>query len=79
MSDSKNRPKNHDGSRLMTDLPLASRIIKAVNKSLQHSGYGKMPALGWDASSKNHIEFAKMAEDTGADAIIVHGRTRSQM
>jgi tRNA-dihydrouridine synthase B len=35
--------------------------------------------LGWDNNTKNHLEFARMAEDCGANALIVHGRTRSQM
>jgi len=70
--------KNFDGSKLMTDLPLASEIITAVKNAV------KIPVtvkcrLGWDFHSRNYIEFAKMAEDSGADAIIVHGRTRSQM
>lgn len=70
--------KNSDGAKLMTNLPLASSIISAVKSAI------KIPVtvkcrLGWDFSSKNYIEFAKMAQDSGADAIIIHGRTRSQM
>lgn len=70
--------KNFDGVKLMTDLKLASSIIKAVRTAV------KIPVtvkcrLGWDFNSKNYIEFAKMAEDCGADGLIVHGRTRSQM
>lgn len=70
--------KNHDGSKLMTDLPLASSIIKAVKEAVNIPVTVKC-RLGWDCGSKNYVEFAKMAEDSGADAIIVHGRTRSQM
>ncbi|HSA07673.1 MAG TPA: tRNA dihydrouridine synthase DusB, partial [Candidatus Gastranaerophilales bacterium] len=70
--------KNFDGARLMTDLKLASKIITTVKNAV------KVPVtvkcrLGWDHDSKNHVEFAKMAETSGANAIIVHGRTRSQM
>ncbi|OGI03466.1 MAG: tRNA dihydrouridine synthase DusB [Candidatus Melainabacteria bacterium GWF2_37_15] len=70
--------KNFDGVRLMTDLSLASHIITAVKNSV------KIPVtvkcrLGWDCNTKNYLEFAKMAESSGADAIIIHGRTRSQM
>lgn len=70
--------KNLDGVSLMTNLPLASKIIAAVKDAV------KIPVtvkcrLGWDFNTKNHIEFAHMAEDSGADALIVHGRTRSQM
>ncbi len=70
--------KNGDGVKLMTDICLASSIIKAVRKAV------KIPVtvkcrLGWDFSSKKLYEFAKMVEDCGADGIIIHGRTKSQM
>lgn len=70
--------KNSDGAKLMTDLTLASNIIEAVRKAVSIPLTVKC-RLGWDMNSKNHIEFAKMVEDCGADAIIVHGRTKSQM
>lgn len=70
--------KGSDGSALMKNLPLASEIIKTVKNEI------KIPLsiktrLGWDMTSKNYVEFAKMAQDSGADMIMVHGRTRSQM
>ncbi len=70
--------KNSDGAKLMSDLKLASRIITAVKQSVTIPVTVKC-RLGWDFNSKNHVEFAKMAEESGADALIVHGRTRSQM
>lgn len=70
--------KNFDGSKLMTDLKLASEIITAVKQAVNIPITVKC-RLGWDYNSKNYIEFAKMAENSGADALIVHGRTRSQM
>ena len=33
---------------------------------------------GWDEKSVNCVEFARMAEQSGAAAITLHGRTRSQ-
>ena len=35
--------------------------------------------LGWDDDSINAVEMAKRAEQAGAAAIAVHGRTRQQM
>lgn len=70
--------KNGDGARLMTDMQLASSIIESVRKAVNIPVTVKC-RLGWDFNSKNHVEFAKMAEDCGADAIIIHGRTKSQM
>ena len=34
---------------------------------------------GWDDASVNAVEFARMAQESGADAITIHGRTRVQM
>ena len=34
--------------------------------------------MGWDDDSINAVEFAKTAENNGADAITIHGRTRAQ-
>jgi nifR3 family TIM-barrel protein len=34
---------------------------------------------GWDGGSVNAVEFARVLESAGADAICVHGRTRTQM
>ena len=70
--------KNNDGAKLMTDLKLASQIICVIKKAVDIPVTVKC-RLGWDCNSKNYLEFAKMAEESGADAIIVHGRTRSQM
>lgn len=70
--------RNGDGSKLMTDLKLASEIISDVKKAVNIPVTVKC-RLGWDLNTKNYKEFAKMAEDSGADALFVHGRTRSQM
>jgi tRNA-dihydrouridine synthase B len=70
--------KNGDGSALMRTPKLASEIISAVKKAVSVPVTVKT-RLGWDVPSRNYLEFAKMAEDSGADAIMIHGRTRSQM
>lgn len=69
--------KNNDGCSLMTNPELASQIISSVKSSVNIPVTVKF-RLGWDFSSKNFVEFAKMAENSGADAICIHGRTRSQ-
>lgn len=70
--------KNCEGSALMRDPELSSRIIKSVVK---HSSVPVTVKFrkGWDESSINAVEFARMAEDSGASAVAVHGRTRAQM
>jgi len=69
---------NGDGASLMKNMPLASKIIESVKNAV------KVPVtvkcrLGWDVPNKNYIEFSKMVEDSGADAITIHGRTKTQM
>ncbi|MBQ8545472.1 MAG: tRNA dihydrouridine synthase DusB [Clostridia bacterium] len=67
-----------DGSALMRDIDLASEIIKECVKASNAPVTVKFRA-GWDKESINCVEFAKMAEDSGASAIAIHGRTRAQM
>lgn len=69
---------NGDGSALMRNLPLASRIISAVANAVPIPVSVKF-RKGWDDSSVNAVEFARMAQDSGASFITVHGRTRQQM
>lgn len=69
--------KNGEGSALMNDLPLASRIISECKKS------GKLVSVkfrtGLDGNNLITEEFARMCEDSGADMITVHGRTRDKI
>jgi tRNA-dihydrouridine synthase B len=66
------------GSALMRDLPLASAIIEATVKAVKVPVTLKM-RMGWDHSSLNAPELARIAEDLGIQMITVHGRTRCQM
>lgn len=67
---------NKSGSFLMKDLKLASEIIETAAKSTKLKVSVKF-RKGWDASSVNAVEFARMCEDSGASYLTVHGRTRS--
>lgn len=71
--------KNGEGSALMRNLPLAKKIIEAVVKSAGDVPVTVKMRLGWDMGSICVIDLAKIAEDSGAAAICVHTRTRSQM
>src|SRR4030095_7340148 len=66
------------GSALMRDLPLASAIIEATVKAVKVPVTLKM-RMGWDHSSLNAPELARIAEDLGVKMITVHGRTRCQL
>ena len=66
------------GSALMRDLPLAAAIVAATVKAVGVPVTLKM-RMGWDHSSLNAPELARIAEDLGVKMITVHGRTRCQM
>jgi len=65
------------GSALLRDLPLAGRIVRAMRRAFAGTLSVKM-RTGWDDGSLNAHEFARIAEDEGAELLSVHGRTRSQ-
>lgn len=70
--------KSGDGCALMRDPTTAEAIIRAVKREVNTPVTVKF-RKGWDKGNVNAVEFAKMAESAGADAITVHGRTRVQM
>lgn len=67
--------KNGDGSALMKNIPLAAAVIRAMAKAVQTPVTVKM-RLGWSRDTLNAVELAQEAEEAGAAAITVHGRTR---
>ena len=69
--------KNGDGSALMKTPQLAAKVIEAAAKKSKKPVTVKF-RKGWDDDSINAVEFAKMAEASGAQAITIHGRTRAQ-
>nr|WP_141709337.1 tRNA dihydrouridine synthase DusB [Desulfuribacillus stibiiarsenatis] len=66
------------GAALMKDLKKAKAIIESVVKAVSKPVTVKM-RKGWDDDQVNVIELASIAEEAGASAITVHGRTRAQM
>ncbi|MGB9840115.1 tRNA dihydrouridine synthase DusB [Thermovenabulum sp.] len=70
--------KNKDGCALMLDEALASAIIKSCVSSTKKPVSIKI-RKGWDNNIINAVEFSKMAEESGASAIIIHGRTKEQL
>ena len=68
---------NGDGSALSKNPVLAGEIIRAVAAAVNVPVTVKI-RKGWDDTSVNAVEMAKIAEESGAAAITVHGRTRQQ-
>lgn len=69
--------KNGDGSALMRDPDLIYKIVSEVVKNTDKPVTVKI-RKGWDEKSVNALDASKAAEDAGAKAIAVHGRTREQ-
>lgn len=69
--------KNGEGSALLKNLPIASKIISACKKEIGARPLSVKIRLGYD---KNDIaQIARMCEESGADVITVHGRTKKDM
>jgi len=66
------------GSGMLRNIPLlleiTSQIVKAVNLPVTVK-----TRLGWDDDSKVIVELAERLQDTGIQALTIHGRTRAQM
>ena len=68
---------NGDGSALMKNPVLAGKIIEAMVKAINKPVTVKI-RKGFDDEHINAVEMAHVAEESGAAAIAVHGRTREQ-
>ena len=68
---------NGDGSALMKDPVLAGKIIKAMADRLSVPVTVKI-RKGFDDEHVNAVEMARIAEQSGAAVVAVHGRTREQ-
>lgn len=68
---------NGDGCALMKNPPLAGKIIESVAKAVNIPVTVKF-RKGWDDEHINALEFAEIAQESGAAAVTVHGRTRMQ-
>jgi tRNA-dihydrouridine synthase B len=66
------------GSALMKDEPLVGRIVSAVVHAVAVPVTLKI-RTGWDASNRNGIRVARIAQDAGVSALAVHGRTRDML
>ena len=63
------------GSALLRDEVLVQKILAAVVKAVDVPVTLKI-RTGWDLNSRNAVEIAKIAENSGIAALTLHGRTR---
>lgn len=68
---------NGDGSAIMKNPALAGEIVREVCRASQIPVTVKI-RKGWDEKCVNAVEIARIAEENGAAAVTVHGRTRQQ-
>ena len=68
---------NGDGSALMKNPVLAGKIIESMVKAIDKPVTVKI-RKGFDDEHINAVEMAHVAQESGAAAVAVHGRTREQ-
>lgn len=66
------------GAGMMRNIPLMLAMTSAIIRAV------KVPVtvktrIGWDDESRNIVEVAEMLQDTGIQAITIHGRTKAQL
>jgi len=66
---------NLQGSSLLTDLPQMAKVIETIKKYSNKEYTSVKFRLGFN--EKNHVEIAHICQESGADYIAVHGRTRA--
>jgi len=65
------------GAGLLRDPAKIGRIFSRLSQTLRVPVTAKI-RLGWDNTSRNYLQVARILEDSGAALITVHGRTRAQ-
>lgn len=70
--------QNGSGSALMKDPVLAGRIVSAVSRAVPVPVTVKI-RKGWDDTCLTALDVALAAQENGAAAVTLHGRTRKEM
>ncbi len=66
------------GSALLRDEPLVAQILEAVVKAVPEVPVTLKTRLGWNSENLNVPRVARIAEESGIQALAIHGRTRCQ-
>lgn len=67
------------GSALLQDEPLVAQILDAVVNAVPGVPVTLKTRLGWNNENLNVPRVARIAEESGIQALAIHGRTRSQL
>jgi tRNA-dihydrouridine synthase B len=65
------------GAALLTNVDLIREIVGRMSEVSRIPVTAKI-RLGWDGNSRNVVEVAKALEDSGAQAVAIHARTRAE-
>jgi len=66
------------GAGMLKNIPLMIDMTRAIVETTSKPVTVKT-RLGWDEDSKNIVEIALKLQDTGIEALTIHGRTRNQL
>jgi tRNA-dihydrouridine synthase B len=66
------------GSGMLRNIPLMIEMTEAIVRAVRIPVTVKT-RLGWDDESKNIVDVAERLQDTGIQALTIHGRTRAQL
>src|SRR5262252_3660374 len=69
--------KGGGGSSLLRDLPQLEKILLSIRRRVKIPVTMKI-RTGWDDSSINAVEVARIIEGSGGSMVAIHGRTRIQ-
>jgi len=65
------------GSALLQDEPLVARILEAVVAAVPETPVTLKIRTGWDKSHRNALSILHIAQESGIQALAIHGRTRA--
>ncbi|TCJ12981.1 tRNA dihydrouridine synthase DusB [Parasulfuritortus cantonensis] len=65
------------GSALLKDEPLVGRILAAVVEAVPGVPVTLKTRTGWDKSMRNALAVLRIAQESGIQALALHGRTRA--
>jgi tRNA-dihydrouridine synthase B len=65
------------GSALLQDEPLVARILEAVVRGAAEAPVTLKIRTGWDQAHKNALTILRIAQESGIQALAIHGRTRA--
>jgi len=66
------------GAGMLLNIPLMLEMTSAIVRATKFPVTVKT-RLGWDDNSKNILDIAEKLQDTGIEALTIHGRTRNQL